>query len=128
VHENDAAALACESVAIQYPARQGRYVQRHHRSIWRKAILYRDETLGAEYSVEEIPAEYKESFTSIARRSSKRRAKADEKLFEKFVGGEDQQRRTEGRDPQGNIAIKLTPVLCGRHSRTKAFSRCWTRS
>ena len=44
-----------------------------------------DETLGAEFEVEEVPAEYKETVHEYREKIIEAASEADEKLFEKFV-------------------------------------------
>ena len=53
-----------------------------------KAMIWRDETLGAEYDVEEIPAEPKRKRRSITRSSSKPSPKMTIGRSQKFVEGE----------------------------------------
>src|SRR5262250_996191 len=75
-------------VAIQYPLGKEDTFKGVIDLINLKAILYRDETLGAEYSVEEIPAEYKDIVRQYREKIIESACEADETLFEKFVGGQ----------------------------------------
>src|SRR5262249_49480123 len=79
-----------------------------------RAIIYRDESLGAEFTVEEVPADYKDIVHQYRERIIEAACEADEKVFEKFVGGEAiSNDELKAAIRKGTIAIKLTPVLCG---------------
>jgi elongation factor G len=85
-----------------------------------KAILYLDETLGAEYKIEEVPEEYKETVREYREKIIEAASEADEKLFEKFVHGESiSNEELKAAIRKGTIAIKLTPVLCGSAFKNK---------
>jgi elongation factor G len=85
-----------------------------------KAILYLDETLGAEYKVEEVPEEYRETVRQYREKIIEAASEADEKLFEKFVHGESiSNEELKAAIRKGTIAIKLTPVLCGSSFKNK---------
>src|SRR5689334_21247245 len=73
-----------------------------------KAIIFRDETLGSEFTVEDVPADYKDSVHEYRDKLIEAASEADEKLFEKFVHGEsisNDELRTAIR--KATIAIKL---------------------
>ena len=85
-----------------------------------KAILYLDETLGAEYKVEEVPEEYKEMVHEYREKIIEAASESDEKIFEKFVHGEPiSNEELKAAIRKGTIAIKLTPVLCGSSFKNK---------
>jgi elongation factor G len=112
--------LHANPVAVQYPLGKEDTFKGIIDLLDEKAILYRDETLGAEYSVEEIPADYKDVVHQYREKIIEAACEADEKIYEKFVGGE-----AIGNDElkaairKGTIAIKLTPVLCGSAFKNK---------
>ena len=54
-----------------------------------RAIRYRDETLGAEYVVEDIPADMLEEAKHYRERLIEKASEADDRLLEKYVGGEE---------------------------------------
>src|SRR5258705_3202185 len=62
--------LHAKTVAIQIPLCSEDTFRGIIDLLENKAIIYRDETLGAEYSVEEVPKITKRSFTNTARNSS----------------------------------------------------------
>src|SRR5206468_1718660 len=82
--------------------------------------IYRDETLGAEYVVEEIPPEYKDVVHEYREKIIEAACEADEKVFEKFVAGEAiSSEELKAAIRKGTIAIKITPVLCGSSFKNK---------
>ena len=88
--------------------------------IQQKAIVYRDETLGAEYELQEIPEEFREEAAKHREKLVEAASEWDENLFEKFVHGEsisDQELKAAVR--QATIAMKMTPVLCGSAFKNK---------
>ena len=88
--------------------------------IQQKAIVYSDETLGAEYELQEIPEEFLEEVAKHREKLVEAASETDENLFEKFVHGEsisDQELKAAVR--QATIAMKMTPVLCGSAFKNK---------
>ena len=53
-----------------------------------KAYIWRDETLGAEYDVTEIPEEYAEQAKEYREKMIETVAEHDDHLFEKFIEGQ----------------------------------------
>jgi len=85
-----------------------------------KAILYLDETLGAEYKVEEVPEDYKQIVREYRDKIIEAACEADEQVFEKYVHGEAiSNEELKAAIRKGTIAIKLTPVLCGSAFKNK---------
>jgi elongation factor G len=89
-----------------------------------KAILWRDETLGATYDVAEVPAELRAEAEKRRAQLIERVAEQDDALFEKFVHGE----AISEEDLKAGIrraatAIKITPVLCGSAFKYKGVQR-----
>src|SRR5207245_1364617 len=85
-----------------------------------KAVIYRDETLGAEYAVEDVPAEYKDIVHEYREKIIEAACEADEKVFEKFVHGEAiSNEELKAALRKATIAIKVTPVLCGSAFKNK---------
>jgi len=114
------ARLHANPVAVQYPLGKEDAFKGVIDLINEKAIIYRDETLGAEYSVEEIPAEYKDTVHQYREKIMEAACESDEKVFEKFVGGQAiTNEELQAAIRKGTIAIKLTPVLCGSSFKNK---------
>jgi elongation factor G len=89
-----------------------------------KAIVFRDETLGSEFTIEEIPADYKDTVHEYRERLIEAASEADEKLFEKFVHGESiSNEELKAAIRKATIAIKVTPVLCGAAFKNKGVQQ-----
>jgi len=116
--------LHAKPVAIQLPLGAEDSFRGTIDLIESKAIVFRDETLGSEFAVEEVPAEYKDTVHEYREKLIEAASEADEKLFEKFVHGEsisNDELRTAIR--KATIAIKLTPVLCGSAFKNKGVQQ-----
>jgi len=112
--------LHANPVPIQYPLGKEDTFKGVIDLINERAIIYRDESLGAEFTVEEIPSEYKDIVHQHRERIIEAACEADEKLFEKFVGGESiSNDELKAAIRKGTISIKLTPVLCGAAFKNK---------
>ena len=86
-----------------------------------KAILWHDETMGAEYSVEEIPAELQAEAEEWRTKMLESAAECDEALMEKFL--EDPSTITEeeiiAAIRKGTLAMEITPMCCGSSFKNK---------
>jgi len=89
-----------------------------------KAILWRDETLGATYDVAEIPEDLREKAEELRAKLVERVSEQDDELFAKYVEGEtitDEDLRAGIR--RATIDIKISPVLCGSAFKYKGVQR-----
>ena len=89
-----------------------------------KAYLYDDETLGAKYVVEDIPA----SMTDIAKEYREKMldavAEFDEHAMEKYLNGQSLSTEEIRRAIRaGAISMKITPVLCGSAFKNKGVQQ-----
>jgi elongation factor G len=88
--------------------------------IEQKAYVYLDETLGAEYKTEEIPAEYKEEAQHRRAEMIEKVAELDDDLLHKYVAEEpisnDEFRAALRR---ATVHNKCTPVVCGSAFKNK---------
>ncbi len=86
-----------------------------------KAVLWHDETMGAEYSIEEIPANLLEEAKEWREKMLESAADCDDVLMEKFF--EDSSTISEDEIinalRKGTIAMKLNPMLCGSSFKNK---------
>ena len=86
-----------------------------------KAILWHDETMGAEYDVEEIPADMKDECEEWRGKLLEQAAEQDEALMEKFF--EDPKSITEeeliAAIRKGTLALNLVPMTCGSSFKNK---------
>lgn len=92
--------------------------------IRQKAILFREETLGSDYEVGEIPSEYLKEAAAYREKMIETAAEADDHLLEKYLGGEE-----VGNDDiaralrKGTIEQKFVPVLCGSAFKNKGIQQ-----
>ena len=86
-----------------------------------KAILWHDETMGAEYEVDEIPAELKAEADEWRAKMLESAANFDDALMEKYF--DDPSTITEeeiiAAVRKGTIAMELCPMLCGSSFKNK---------
>src|SRR5258707_86218 len=80
--------LHAKTVAIQIPLGSDDNFRGVIDLMDQKAILFREETLGSEFEVTDIPAEFKDLVHEYRDKIIEAACEADEKLYEKFVGGE----------------------------------------
>lgn len=86
-----------------------------------KAILWHDETMGAEYSVEEIPAEMLAECKEWRDKLLESLAEIDDALMEKYFDDPSTITEDEIRAAirKGTVEMKLNPVLCGSSFKNK---------
>ena len=86
-----------------------------------KAIFWHDETMGAEYSVEEIPADLLDEAKEWRDKMLESVAECDDALMEKFF--DDPSTITEDEIKvalrKGTIAMKINPMICGSSFKNK---------
>ena len=86
-----------------------------------KAIYWHDETMGAEYEVDDIPADLKDEAEEWRGKLLESAAEFDENLMEKYF--EDPNSITEeeliAAIRKGALAMECTPVLCGSSFKNK---------
>jgi elongation factor G len=112
--------LKCKPVAVQLPVGAEDQFKGIVDLVRMKALLWRDETLGAEYDEIEIPEELREQAHDYREKMIEAIAEHDDALFEKFVEG---QALTEAEIQRGirkaTIALKIFPVICGSAFKNK---------
>jgi elongation factor G len=92
--------------------------------IARKAIIFRDESLGADFEIEEIPDEYAAEVTAYRERMIETVAEVDDRLLEKYLAGtEISEDEIVGALRKGTVAIKFVPVLCGSAFKNKGVQQ-----
>ncbi len=86
-----------------------------------KAILWHDETMGAEYDVEEIPADLKDECDEWRNKLLETAAEYDEALMEKFFDDPDSITEAEiiAAIRKGTVAMECTPMICGSSYKNK---------
>jgi len=114
--------LKANPVAIQYPIGAEDRYKGLVDLVEMKAVFWRDETLGAEFYVEEIPEELAATCRKYREKLVEAASEQDEQLFEKFVHGEpigNEELRAGLR--RATIAMKLFPVVCGAAFKNKGI-------
>ncbi len=86
-----------------------------------KAILWHDETMGAEYDVEEIPAELVDECNEWRQKMIELAAEQDETLMEKFFDDPDSLTEEEvvAAIRKGTLALDIVPMTCGSSFKNK---------
>ena len=86
-----------------------------------KAILWHDETMGAEYDVEEIPADLKDECDEWRNKLLEAAAEYDEALMEKYFDDPDSITEDEiiAAIRKGTISMQCTPMLLGSSYKNK---------
>ena len=86
-----------------------------------KAILWHDETMGAEYSIEEIPADLKDEADEWRDKMLETLAECDDALMEKYFDDPSTITEDEIRAAirKGTIAMQINPMICGSSFKNK---------
>jgi elongation factor G len=112
--------LNARPVAIQIPIGQEAKFKGVVDLISMKAILWKDETLGSQYEVEEVPADLVKKAEAFRAQLVESVAENDDEMLHKFLEGEtispDELRASLRKSV---IALKLFPVLCGTAFKNK---------
>jgi len=87
-----------------------------------KAILWHDETMGAQYSVEEIPADLKKKAEAFRNQLVEIISETDDVLMEKYLEGEELTvAEIKAGLRQATIDMKIFPALCGTAFKNKGI-------
>jgi elongation factor G len=121
-----ASKLGANPVAIQLPIGSEEHFSGVIDLIGMKAIRYRDESLGAEQVVEEIPAEYREQAREAREKLIEKVSESNDALLEKYLAGtepapdeiKDALRKRAIESVRGETA-PFVPVICGAAFRNK---------
>ena len=114
--------LAANAVPIQLPIGTEENFVGVIDLISMKAVRYRDETLGAEYTVEEIPEEQIEAAKAARDKLIEAVSEIDDQLMERYIEG-----KTASEDEiraalrKGTIGLEIVPVLCGSAFKNKGI-------
>jgi elongation factor G len=85
-----------------------------------KAIVWRDESMGANYEVEDIPADLQAEAEEYRERLVETAVEADDDLMEKYLCGEDiTEEELKACIRKGTIGLQFVPVLCGTAFKNK---------
>jgi len=87
-----------------------------------RAIVYKDETLGAMYDVAEIPAEYREKVRQYREQMIEALGEVDDHILSKYVHGEAvTAEELHAALRRGTVDLKVVPVLCGSAFKNKGI-------
>jgi elongation factor G len=112
--------LKCRPVAIQIPVGAEDQFKGTVDLLSMTARIWRDETLGADFDVVEIPAELAEQARQYREKMIEAVSESDDALFDKYVHGEPltvEELRAGLR--RATIAQKIFPVICGSAFKNK---------
>jgi len=112
--------LSAKPVAIQIPIGQEDKFKGVVDLLTMKAIVWHDETLGAEYHTDEIPAELKKKAEAFHAQLVESVAENDDEILHKFLEGEEitpNELRSSLR--KSTIALKIFPVVVGTAFKNK---------
>ena len=112
--------LKCRPVPIQIPVGAEDQFKGIVDLVTMKARVWRDETLGAQYDEIEIPEELREQAKQYRDRMIEAVSEADERLFEKYVHGEEisEEELRQGLR-RATIVQAIFPVVCGSAFKNK---------
>ena len=92
--------------------------------IRRKAIVFKEETLGADFAVEEIPEEYRDRGRILSGAYGRSDLRCGRPVDGKIVAGtpvSDEEIRAALR--KGTVALKFVPILCGAAFKNKGIQQ-----
>ena len=92
--------------------------------ISQKAIVFREETLGSDFVVEEVPEEYRKEVAHYREQMLEVISDVDDHLMEKYVAGaEVSEQEIKAALRKGTIGLKFVPVLCGAAFKNKGIQQ-----
>jgi elongation factor G len=112
--------LKCRPVPIQLPIGAEDQFKGIVDLVEMKAVVWRDETLGSQFDVTDIPADLVEKANEYREKMIEAISEFDDKLFEKFIEGHgvsNDEIRAGIR--KATIALKIFPVICGTAFKNK---------
>ncbi len=112
--------LAANPVPVQIPIGSEDKLRGSVDLVTMRALFFDDETLGAKYVEDEIPAELLPRAKEFREKMIEAVSDIDETIMDKYISGKEVS-ATEIRNAlrQGTIQMKLTPVLCGTAFKNK---------
>ena len=112
--------LGANAVAIQLPIGREEFFKGVIDLLKMKAIVWNDETKGAQYEVSEIPEDLRADADAAREKMIEALADSDDEIANKYLeGGEFTEDELRAALRRGTIAIKVTPVLAGSSFKNK---------
>ncbi|SLM48507.1 protein chain elongation factor EF-G, GTP-binding [Nitrospira japonica] len=116
--------LGANPIPIQIPIGKESEYRGSIDLITMKAYVYDDETLGAKYKIEEIPADLVEKAKEYREKMLDAVAEFDDQVMEKYLNGQPLTEEEIRRAVRASaIAMKVTPVLCGSAFKNKGVQQ-----
>ncbi|BFU96004.1 MAG: protein chain elongation factor EF-G, GTP-binding [Nitrospira sp.] len=116
--------LGANPIPIQIPIGKESEYRGSIDLITMKAYVYDDETLGAKYKVEEIPADLLDKAKEYREKMLEAVAEFDDQVIEKYLNGQPLTEEEIRRAVRASaIAMKVTPVLCGSAFKNKGVQQ-----
>ena len=116
--------LKANPVAIQLPIGAEDRLRGVVDLVEMRGIFWKDETLGAQYEVGEIPDDLREEALDRREKMIEKVAEVDDELFELYVeGAEIGLDALRAAIRRATIAMRITPVLCGSAFKYKGVQR-----
>jgi elongation factor G len=116
--------LGANPIPIQIPIGKESEYRGSIDLITMRAYVYDDETLGAKYKIEDIPADLMGKAKEYREKMLEAVAEFDDQVMEKYLNGqtltEEEIRRVIR---AGAISLKVTPVLCGSAFKNKGVQQ-----
>src|SRR6516164_1961882 len=112
--------LKCKPVPIELPVGSEDQFKGVVDLVAMKAVLWHDETLGAQFDLVDIPADMVEAAKEAREKMIEAVAEHDDHLFEKFIEGQpvtEEEIRAGIR--KATVALKIFPVICGSAFKNK---------
>jgi elongation factor G len=114
--------LGARPVALQIPVGAEANFKGVVDLIEMKAVIWHDETLGAEFSIEQIPADLQKKAEAFRLQLIEVIAETDDVLLEKFLEGETPTvEELKAGIRQATIDLKVFPVICGSAFKNKGI-------
>jgi elongation factor G len=112
--------LGAHPVPIQLPLGQEASYAGVIDLIRMQAIVWEEETLGAEFQMREIPSECTDQALQYREKLLEAVAEQDESLLRKYVEGREiSEQEIRAAIRKATLALKITPVICGASFRNK---------
>jgi elongation factor G len=116
--------LKCRPVPIQIPVGKEDQFKGVIDLVTMRALLWRDETLGAEYEDVEIPEEYKAEAATYREQMIEAVSEFSDTLFAKYVDGQPlTNEEIKAGIRKATIALKIFPVICGTAFKNKGVQK-----